>query len=280
MSSETTAAFHFKSRPMTDNHLPASDEEQLLRDIQALLEDSEHSDNPLHPYLSQLFSLNQRQRERLYRLVRISDGYHGISRDRNLTLVQQYDWQLRRLEKLARISDRYQNSLREVTEALRDASLRDPLTELGNRRFLMNQLKEETRRANCAGTPYVLGILDVDRFKEVNDRYGHEAGDKVLREIAFAIQGALREQDLCGRWGGEEFLIMLPETLIESAVPVFERISQGIKQIQVDFLEKLVSVSIGLTIYQPGESYSSTLNRADTALLQAKSAGRDLIKTL
>ena len=275
-----TAASPFRSRPMSDKHLHASEEEQLLRDIQALLADSQHSDNPLYPFLSQLFSLNERQRERLYRLVRISDGYHGISRDRNLTLVQQYDWQLRRLEKLARISDRYQNSLREMTEALRDASLQDPLTELGNRRFLMNQLKEETKRANCKGTSYVLGVLDVDRFKEVNDRYGHEAGDKVLREIAFAIRDALREQDLCGRWGGEEFLIMLPETPIESAVPVFERISQGIKQIQVDFLEKLVSVSIGLTIYQPGESYSNTLNRADTALLQAKSAGRDRIKIL
>ncbi|AWB32695.1 GGDEF domain-containing protein [Orrella marina] len=265
---------------MSDKHLHASEEEQLLRDIQALLADSQHSDNPLYPFLSQLFSLNERQRERLYRLVRISDGYHGISRDRNLTLVQQYDWQLRRLEKLARISDRYQNSLREMTEALRDASLQDPLTELGNRRFLMNQLKEETKRANCKGTSYVLGVLDVDRFKEVNDRYGHEAGDKVLREIAFAIRDALREQDLCGRWGGEEFLIILPETSIESAVPVFGRVSQGIKQIQVDFLEKLVSASIGLTSYQPGESYSSTLNRADTALLQAKSAGRDQIKTL
>lgn len=259
---------------------PSANEAELPERIAALLDDPAHRDNPLREPLAQLFECSEGQRQRLQRLVRISDGYHLISRNRGQSLSEQYDRQLRRLEKLARISDRYQNSLRELSEALKDASLRDPLTSLGNRRFLMERLREETERANRKNAPYSLGILDVDYFKAVNDRHGHEAGDLALCEIAGAIQDALREYDLCGRWGGEEFLIMLPETPLAFAQQIAERIRLGIKEVRLDFLEHGLSASLGLTAYQAGESYSDTLKRADSALLKAKSAGRDRIETI
>ena len=256
------------------------DEAGLHALIGHLLADPAHQDNPLRTPLNDLFKHCESQRERLERLVRISDGYHSISHRQTLSLTEQYDKQLRRLEKLARISDRYQNSLRELSEALRDSALHDSLTGLDNRRSLMERLREETERAIRKSTPYSLAILDVDRFKSINDRFGHEAGDKALCAISEAIQRSLREYDVCGRWGGEEFLVLLPETSIESAMQVVERIRTGMEQVQLRFSEDdtaRVTASFGLTRYRLGESFSDTINRADAGLLKAKMEGRNRV---
>lgn len=263
---------------MSANPFPAQDEESLILQINNHLANPAHLDNPLREPLSQLLGLYQDHQTQLNRLIKISDGFHDITRNRHQTLAQQYDRQVRHLEKLARISDRYQNSLRELSQSLKDASLHDPMTGLGNRRFLMDQLMQETERANRKNTTYSLGILDVDHFKTINDRFGHEAGDITLCTIARAIESALREYDLCGRWGGEEFLIMMPETQPDFALQIAERVCLGIKSIQLKFLDYCISASVGLTVYRHGESYSETINRADSALLQAKSAGRNRIE--
>ena len=263
---------------MSDKPLLEQDETDLARQVQRLLADPAHQDNPLRGPLAALLEFNQEHQTQLSRLIRISDGYQHITRHRHLTLEQQYERQLRRLEKLARISDRYQNSLRELSESLKDASQHDALTGLGNRRLLMDRLLQETERANRKGTPFVLGILDVDRFKSINDRFGHAAGDTALCAIARAIEAALREYDLCGRWGGEEFLIMLPETPLDHALPVAQRMCQGIKNIRFDFMDGHISASLGLAVYRAGERFSETLNRADVALSQAKSGGRDRVE--
>ena len=254
------------------------DETDLARQAQMLLSDPAHHNNPLRVPLAAILEFNQAHQAQLARLIKISDGYQHITRHRHLTLEQQYERQLHRLEKLARISDRYQNSLRELSESLKDASLHDTLTGLGNRRLLMDRLLQETERANRKGVPYVLGILDVDHFKSVNDRFGHEAGDTALCAIARAIEEGLREYDLCGRWGGEEFLIMLPETPLDHALQVAQRVRQGIKNIRFGFMSDHISASFGLSVYRHGESFSETLNRADVALSQAKLAGRDRVE--
>lgn len=256
----------------------ADNEADLNVQIQALLADSAHHGNPLREPLAHLLVCNQVHQTQLGRLIRISDGYQILSRNHQETLESQYERQLRRLEKLARISDRYQNSLRELSETLREASLHDPLTGLGNRRFLMDRLTQETERANRKNAPYTLGILDVDRFKTINDRFGHEAGDTALCAIAQAMTRALREYDVCGRWGGEEFLIMLPETPMDFALQIAQRVCQEIKDIRLDFMEGRITASLGLSIYRPGERFSDTLNRADAALLRAKANGRDRIE--
>ena len=170
--------------------------------------------------------------------------------------------------------------LRLHSEALRDSALHDSLTGLDNRRSLMERLREETERAIRKGTPYGLAILDVDRFKSINDQFGHEAGDKALCAISEAIQRSLREYDVCGRWGGEEFLVLLPETSIESAMQVVERIRTGMEQVQLRFSEDdtaRVTASFGLTRYRLGESFSDTINRADAGLLKAKMEGRNRV---
>ena len=258
----------------------ASDEERLIERAAALIVDPAHATNALRGPLLDLLRLCELQHDRLKRLVRISDGYHSLERNNHLTLEQRYDRELRRIEKLARISDRYQGSLRELSEALKDAALRDPLTGLGNRRFLMERIKEETGRTARCGNTYVLAILDVDHFKAINDRYGHEAGDQALTRIAEAIAKGRREYDVCGRWGGEEFLILLPATTLAAATPVLERVRADVAALAMpEEQEQLVlSASLGATEHRPGEPFSDTLNRADVALYQAKAKGRNRLE--
>ena len=257
---------------------PRHADEVLIERVEGLLAQAEHRDNPLREPLAQLFAHSEGQRHRLERLVRISDGYQTVARSNSLTLAEQYDRQLRRLEKLARISDHYQNSLRQMSEALKEASLHDPMTSLGNRRFLVDRLNEETERANRKDMPYALAMLDIDYFKAVNDRYGHGAGDEALCKIARCIQEHVREYDHCGRWGGEEFLIILPETSLESARQVAERVRQEIGAMRHEFFDGSITASLGLTLFQFGETYSATISRADAALLRAKAIGRDRVE--
>ena len=256
----------------------ASTERELHAELNGLLHDPKHADNPLREPLARLLDLYDSHRSRLERLVSISDGYHTLTHTQTLSLTEQYDRQLRRLEKLARISDRYQNSLREVSEALREASMHDPMTGLTNRRFLMERLNEESERAKRRQTTFAVAMIDVDFFKAVNDQHGHEAGDRVLCEIARAIRGALRKYDVCGRWGGEEFLVILPEASIELARQVGERIRDDVREVPFDFLDPGVTVSMGLATHTIGEPYATTIKRADDALYIAKSAGRDRIE--
>jgi diguanylate cyclase len=254
------------------------EEAGLLAQIEQLLADPALADNVLREPLERLLKHSEVQRQRLERLVRISDGYHTISRVQTLTLEKQYDRQLRRVEKIMRISDGYQNSLREMSVALREAALHDPLTGLGNRRYLMERLDEETARAARKQSVYAVGILDVDFFKAVNDRHGHDAGDRVLGDLARTLQASLRQGDICGRWGGEEFLLLLPDTSLEEAQRVAERIRSGIRQIRTEGVTIHITASMGLTISHPGEALSAIVKRADNALLKAKNAGRDRIE--
>lgn len=255
------------------------EEDALEQRVAALLADPAHAGNPLRDALAALHHHSAQQRQRLERLLRIADGYHQLERNNHLSLAQRYDKQVRRIEKLARISDRYQNSLREVSEALREAASRDPLTGLGNRRYLVERIKEENQRCARGGGGYTLALADVDRFKAINDRHGHEVGDQLLCELANTIHGALREYDLCGRWGGEEFLIVLPETRLADAAAVIERMRGAIDAIvmPVDTDAVGVSASFGLTEYRPGEALTDTVNRADAALYEAKAQGRNRI---
>ena len=259
---------------------PLSSGPALLDEIRALLDDPALRGNPLRAPLAQLHALACDQHERMARLIRISDGYHDWSQSRAEDLNARFDHHVRRLEKLARISDRYQNSLRELSESLREASITDALTGLRNRRYLMERLHEESRRSQRSTQAYLLAMVDVDHFKAINDRFGHETGDIVLRRIAGTLRGTIREYDLCGRWGGEEFLLILPGTSLADGRELIERVHAQIRDLSIDAEPGSaiqVSISTGLTEHRPGETPSRTLARSDTALLQAKEGGRDRV---
>ena len=253
------------------------DEKHLELSIETILADPENEGNPLRYALSELYEEYRSLLHQIDRITRISDRYQTVSRDQKEALTGRYNKQLRQLEKIARISDRYQSMMRDLNEALKDASTKDALTGIGNRRMLMESLKSETARAERLERPLTIVLIDVDRFKSVNDAYGHEAGDKVLVRIATAIRNGVRDYDLCGRWGGEEFMVIMPEVTAAEGAAVVERMRQAIVDIEMmaadDALQ--ISASFGIAERRLGEHISDTINRADVALFDAKRNGRN-----
>lgn len=156
----------------------------------------------------------------------------------------------------------------------------DDQTGLSNRRYVMERLDEELRRAQRHGTPLSVMLLDLDHFKSVNDTYGHLAGDAVLQQTARVIQAAMRASDVKGRFGGEEFVTIMPQTGLDGAALFAERLRIAIgaqihRDLDVDFR---VTCSIGVAAFGPGAaSLSDLLRQADRALYEAKRLGRDRI---
>lgn len=255
-------------------------EKDLALAVEALLADPAYAQNPLRQALDELYAEFRTVLHQIDRITRISDRYQSVSRERAQSLTERYQKQLRQLEKMARISDRYQSMMRELNEALKDAAARDALTGLGNRRMLMERLKAETGRAERMGRPLAVALLDVDRFKTVNDAWGHETGDRALIEIGRAISDAVRDYDVCGRWGGEEFMIIMPEIGAGEAVPVVERVRAAVSALRVATAGEplTLTASFGVAEWRPNESLSDTIRRADEAMYAAKRAGRDRLE--
>ena len=157
----------------------------------------------------------------------------------------------------------------------------DPLTGVSNRRHFMETLQSESERAKRYGHTLSLLMIDVDRFKTVNDRHGHLVGDRVLRMLTETIQDSLRDSDTLGRLGGEEFGLLLQETSLDDAVIVAERIRAGVSArfLQEPGLKPFhTTVSIGAASMLTGSSdYESLLRHADTAMYRAKADGRNRV---
>jgi diguanylate cyclase (GGDEF)-like protein len=161
---------------------------------------------------------------------------------------------------------------------LAEASRRDGLTGLPNRRAFDEELAREVARAGRTGGPLAVVVLDVDRFKAVNDRHGHAAGDAVLREVAARAAAAARRGDLAARIGGEEFALILPSADLAGAAELAERIRAAIAGSPVHAGEPLaVTASLGCAALAPGEAPGALLARADARLYEAKRAGRDRV---
>jgi diguanylate cyclase (GGDEF)-like protein len=167
--------------------------------------------------------------------------------------------------------------LAELTEKVQQLARHDELTGILNRRSLLEILRDEQQRADRSGAPLSVAILDLDFFKAVNDTLGHLAGDKTLKLFSAAVQQLTRGTDRFGRYGGEEFLLVLPGTAAEFAQISTERIRTALShwdwsEVAIDFR---VNFSAGISAYRPGESTEELLARADAALYRAKSAGRN-----
>ncbi len=161
--------------------------------------------------------------------------------------------------------------------ALLEASITDELTGLRNRRFLMARLLEEFERARRHGTHLGFLMIDLDHFKGINDNFGHPMGDLVLKSVATALAGMLREYDVAGRYGGEEFSVVSPGIGTPDLLALAERIRQRIAQLEMRDQEiaPRVTVSIGVAAMLAGDTVESLLARADNALYQAKRDGRN-----
>ncbi|MAM89757.1 MAG: hypothetical protein CME36_20855 [unclassified Hahellaceae] len=167
--------------------------------------------------------------------------------------------------------------LAEALEKIGELASRDSLTGVFNRRHLLDVLSKEANRRKRSTGPFSLCIMDVDHFKKVNDEFGHKAGDDVLREVALVTSRDLRGIDCFGRYGGEEFLLILPQTPLEGARIKAERVRQGIENLRFPDIgpDFRITVSIGLAEHRDSEDVDATIHRADMALYRAKHEGRN-----
>ena len=165
---------------------------------------------------------------------------------------------------------------------LEDLAIRDPLTRLPNRRAVMEHLAHEgsrVERRTFAQQSLCIAVADVDHFKQINDNHGHQAGDAVLCRISDALLSTLRQADFVGRFGGEEFLLIFPESSWTGARIAADRVRESVANLDIPELPTSsgTSISIGVAVHRPGETVEDTLRRADEALYHAKEEGRDRV---
>ena len=172
--------------------------------------------------------------------------------------------------------------LKEKNRELEKLAGEDQLTRLPNRRSLMSQLARESarlERQSLNRDSLCISMLDVDHFKRINDRWGHDAGDAVLRRIGAVLNASMRQGDFVGRFGGEEFVLLLPDTSLAEAEMVAARVQEMVEAMPCPELPEgeQVSVSQGLAVHRAGTDVELTLKLADQALYRAKEAGRSQV---
>ncbi|WP_320035749.1 diguanylate cyclase [Halarcobacter sp.] len=183
----------------------------------------------------------------------------------------------RKIIKTNKLLEIAQKDIEEKNKALEKLATTDKLTNLYNRRKIEELLELEINRNERFGHYFGLAIIDIDKFKEVNDTFGHQAGDKVLEELASILNTNRRKTDFVGRYGGEEFVIICPESDLEGTLKLMETIKNKISEYPF-YRVKHKTASFGVTISKKGDTVKSILNRADIALYDAKNAGRDRIE--
>ena len=177
------------------------------------------------------------------------------------------------------LSDGWRSAMAKLTEAHKKDVLTDPLTGIANRRAYEFELSRQIADWNRNQTPVSLILLDIDYFKKFNDRYGHQAGDAVLKAVAEVLQQTVRETDLLARYGGEEFGLVLSGASIEVTKEIAERVRSLIESARFPFngLILRLTVSVGFAQIRPGEDATAFVQRADAALYSSKEAGRNCV---
>jgi len=175
--------------------------------------------------------------------------------------------------------DRLEQLVESRTMELRILATTDSLTHTLNRHRFFEVAEEECARCRRYNRPMTVAMLDLDHFKEINDHHGHSVGDDALRFTAKAIRKILRQQDQVCRYGGEEFVILMPETGARCGFNVLERVRGEIKNIELRSGEESVSirVSVGVTEWHPPETIEQAIKRADENMYKAKAGGRDRV---
>lgn len=228
-------------------------------------------------------------------LKRISKSMKDLpcSDDEYIKLAHEYQNLLRLTKKITRLGDSYQNQLLkaklrieeqnrelvQMNEIVKKMALTDTLTGLDNRRALYAKVDNEIERAKRSHYPISLIIGDIDYFKKINDTHGHHIGDHVLIEVAAIFKESIRKTDIAARWGGEEFLLILPEMPLADAVIKAQTIRQKLKAEPI-WYEKTaipISMTMGVAQIKQDETLAECIQRADCALYNGKRKGRNMV---
>ena len=211
---------------------------------------------------------------------KISDRLKGVERFIGKVATGAFDNEISKnvtekydeITSLAQSGITMQDSIRRLVEC-------DPLTGLNNRRFGNNKLATIRDLAERTGSPFCLGICDIDHFKRVNDTYGHEAGDEILKAVAEQLKLGMGGNGYVARWGGEEFMVIFPNKTKEESEKILNNIRESIEAMETQYLEDTIKVTMsgGVTDGRAGESDDDTLKRADENLYYAKEHGRNRI---
>jgi diguanylate cyclase (GGDEF)-like protein len=169
-----------------------------------------------------------------------------------------------------------QSELIEKNRRLEFMSIRDPLTSMFNRHFMQDRVEQEKQVSVRKNTPVCLIIIDIDFFKTVNDKHGHSVGDIVLQEIATIVCSTIRDMDVAARWGGEEFIILCPDSTLDDAIKLANRLKDRVSQFNFSTIGHM-TCSFGIAQNYQKENFVEWFDRADKALYTAKNAGRDTI---
>lgn len=242
--------------------MPEIDGIEVVRRVRSV-----ETDRP--PYLIMLTAKNEK-----------SDTIMGLTAGANDYLPKPFD----RGELKARLNVgcrmvELQAALLESRERLAYQASHDALTGILNRRAILERLEEELSRAERCGGSVAVGICDLDRFKAINDTYGHQVGDAVLCGVTRVFREAMRSYDAIGRFGGEEFLLVLPISAGTDCVPMFERLCRLVADSSIDTRAGPIQVTVclGATVARPDDTVDSLLAAADTALYRAKNNGRNRV---
>jgi diguanylate cyclase (GGDEF)-like protein len=194
-----------------------------------------------------------------------------------LQLHELYRTLSQRTERMAREKTRLETQLANMTRSLDLATRIDPMTGLANRRAIMEMIEQEFSRASRHQRATSIIMADLDYFKKVNETHGFNTGDDVLVEVSRVLKGCLRNEDICSRWGGEEFLVLLPETPLDGALAVANKIRESVAmtEFKVNRPGIQITISLGVCEYNSDQNIFEAISRADQALHQAKMGGRN-----
>ncbi|MEH6500670.1 MAG: diguanylate cyclase [Pseudoalteromonas distincta] len=224
---------------------------------------------------TELESLKANVEAQLTSLLSNVEQSRQMREDQETLVAGQLETMVQRIQVMEVEAQTFRNHLEEQ----RQRAMIDSLTGMANRAGLQKRMEEEFERWQRYGGELLMAVLDVDHFKSINDRFGHLAGDKVLRLIAQQLSRRLRKSDFIGRFGGEEFVLLLPGTTQEQAHTALEALREGIEESPFHFKTERVTItiSVGYTEFRPGDTLDSVFGRADGAMYQAKEQGRNRI---
>lgn len=181
------------------------------------------------------------------------------------------------MNKISTENEQLKTELVNMVRSLNLASRIDGMTGLANRRDIMEKIDREASRSQRHVRSFSILLINVDDFKKINDQHGYNAGDDVLVEIARVLRSCVRNEDICARWGGEEFLILLPETNLEKSMPVANKVleSMSMTEFKANKPGIHLTVSIGVCEHNPEQTVHETISRVHQALLLAKRGGKN-----